>query len=91
MQTEGLSATALEKALRRKGAVARGRELKVEKPLQRALCVSDWKDMDMDIDMVNNLGNITFRLLSMLFFLRYMVFGNRVSNFFLSSLFLSLT
>lgn len=63
VQTEGLSATAVEKALRRNGAVARGREQKVEEPLQIAESMSDWKemDMDMDIDMVDILGNITLQ------------------------------
>lgn len=54
--------TAVDKALRRTGAVARGRELKVEKPLQITLCLSDWKDMDMAIDMVNILDNIKLRV-----------------------------
>ena len=45
MQTEGLSATAVEKALRRNGAVARGREQKVEEPLQIAESMSDWKEI----------------------------------------------
>lgn len=76
MQTEGLSATAVEKALRRNGAVARGREQKVEEPLQIAESMSDWKemDMDMDIDMVDILGNMTLRFASVIYLSHYLFF-----------------
>lgn len=76
MQTEGLSAKAVEKALRRKGAVARGREQKVEEPLHRVESMSDWKDkdMDIDIDMVDILGNMTLRFASVIYLSHYLFF-----------------
>lgn len=79
MQTEGLSVTAVEKALRRKGAAARGREQKVEEPLQRA---EEWKDMDMDMDMVDIFGNIMLRCYLITFSLCGNLFLTRVSRFF---------
>lgn len=55
---EGLSETAVEKALSRNGAAARGRDKKGEEPLH----------MDMDMDIVDILGNITaFDSISFLF------------------------